>query len=241
MKTATLRALIISVLAGFASQGFASAQADISVNDRGWIKGQQDMLASMKEQQPDSPAALPALVDYEQVMRLPNLNFYVRLPGEYPVVRLKLKYREQKKLHPGLIERNIHDALSPELEKVIQANERAASVAGLAFPTGDEVLEKGSDGATATTISAPATVRQTPVVAKPVTATATPQKPAPAVTAVNKADEPVLPVKHSPVTPPVMPDPEKCLQLAPLFGNRSCIPTPPCRSWLKLCVWPSRS
>lgn len=148
------------------------------------------------------------IVDYEQVMRLPNLNFYVRLPGEYPVVRLKLKYREQKKHHPGLIERNIHDALSPELEKVIQANERAASVAGLAFPTGDEVLEKGSDGATATTISTPATVRQTPVVAKTVTATATPQKPAPAVTGVNKPDEPVLPVKHSPVTPPVT-EPEK--------------------------------
>jgi type IV secretory pathway TraG/TraD family ATPase VirD4 len=33
------------------------------------------------------------IVDYEQIMRLPNLNFYVRLPGEYPVVRLKLKYR----------------------------------------------------------------------------------------------------------------------------------------------------
>lgn len=148
------------------------------------------------------------IVDYEQVMRLPNLNFYVRLPGEYPVVRLKLKYREQKKHHPGLIERNIHDALSPELEQVIQANERAASVAGLAFPTGDEVLEKGSDGATATTISAPATVRQTPVAAQPVTATATSQKPAPAVTAVNKPEEPVLPVKHSPVTPPVT-EPEK--------------------------------
>ncbi|WP_317474297.1 type IV conjugative transfer system coupling protein TraD, partial [Cronobacter sakazakii] len=31
------------------------------------------------------------VVDYEQIMRLPNLNFYVRLPGEYPVVRLGLK------------------------------------------------------------------------------------------------------------------------------------------------------
>lgn len=36
------------------------------------------------------------IVDYEQIMRLPNLNFYVRLPGEYPVVRLKLKYRPFK-------------------------------------------------------------------------------------------------------------------------------------------------
>ena len=148
------------------------------------------------------------IVDYEQVMRLPNLSFYVRLPGEYPVVRLKLKYREQKKRHPGLIERNIHDALSPELEKVIQENERAASAAGIVFPTGDEVLEKGSVGATATTASSPATVRQTPVAAKPVTAAATSQKPAPVVSAVNKSEESVLPVKHSPVTTPVT-EPEK--------------------------------
>ncbi|ELU5570848.1 type IV conjugative transfer system coupling protein TraD [Escherichia coli] len=82
------------------------------------------------------------IVDYDKIMSLPNLNFYVRLPGEYPVVRLKLKYREQKKRHPGLIERNIRDALSPELEKVIQDNERSAVSAGLSFPTGEEILEK---------------------------------------------------------------------------------------------------
>ena len=82
------------------------------------------------------------IVDYEQIMRLPNLSFYVRLPGEYPVVRLKLRYRKQAKLHSGIIERNIRDALSPELEKVIQENERAASIAGLTFPTGEEILEE---------------------------------------------------------------------------------------------------
>lgn len=81
------------------------------------------------------------IVDYEQIMRLPNLSFYVRLPGEYPVVRLKLKYRKQKKLNVGLMERNIRDALSPELEKVIQENERAAVSAGISFPTGEEILE----------------------------------------------------------------------------------------------------
>lgn len=81
------------------------------------------------------------VVDYEQIMRLPNLSFYVRLPGEYPVVRLGLKYRAQKKRNAGLMERNIRDALSPELEKVIRENERTAAAAGLNFPTGDEVLE----------------------------------------------------------------------------------------------------
>lgn len=81
------------------------------------------------------------IVDYEQIMRLPNLSFYVRLPGEYPVTRLKLKYRQLNKPNVGLIERNIRDALSPELEKVIQENERAAMSAGLTFPSGEEILE----------------------------------------------------------------------------------------------------
>ncbi|EGB6316733.1 type IV conjugative transfer system coupling protein TraD [Salmonella enterica] len=91
------------------------------------------------------------IVDYDQIMRLPNLSFYVRMPGEYPVVRLKLKFRKPKKHHPGLIERNIRDALSPELEKVIQENERVASAAGLTFPAGDEVLEMPDANTTSST------------------------------------------------------------------------------------------
>ncbi|MEJ1268979.1 type IV secretion system DNA-binding domain-containing protein [Pantoea ananatis] len=83
------------------------------------------------------------VVDYDNIMKLPNLRFYVRLPGEYPVVKLSLKYREQKKYHPALIERDFRDNLSPELEKIISRNERDAVNLGLRFPTGDEHLERG--------------------------------------------------------------------------------------------------
>ncbi|MDD7997508.1 type IV conjugative transfer system coupling protein TraD [Kosakonia radicincitans] len=93
------------------------------------------------------------VVDYEDVMKLPNLKFYVRLPGEYPVVVLPLKYRRLRKLNQGLIERNIRDALSPELEKVIRENERAAAMAGMHFPTGDDEPVKGN---TATSEEKPA-------------------------------------------------------------------------------------
>lgn len=84
------------------------------------------------------------IVDYEDVMQLRNLKFYVRLPGEYPVVKLALKYRNIKKINTALQERNIRDALSPELEKVIRENERDAALAGLVFPTGEEHLEKAA-------------------------------------------------------------------------------------------------
>ncbi|MBF4180629.1 type IV conjugative transfer system coupling protein TraD [Lelliottia nimipressuralis] len=173
------------------------------------------------------------IVDYEQVMRLPNLSFYVRLPGEYPVVRLKLKYREQKKHHPGLIERNIRDALNPELEKVIQDNERAASVAGVAFPTGDEWLEKGSDldssssvsasSATASISTAPQAASAAPVIPEPLK----PLHTTPAVTpSPITTAPPSMPQRHSPVTAPVT-VPEKS-NVVPLHISRPVpeIPAP---------------
>ncbi|WP_313825042.1 type IV conjugative transfer system coupling protein TraD [Leclercia sp.] len=162
------------------------------------------------------------VVDYEQIMRLPNLSFYVRLPGEYPVVRLKLKYRALKKRHAGLMERNIRDALSPELEKVIQENERAATAAGLTFPTGDEVLEKGTEttpaaGSTAPVSSTGAPATLTPPEEKPVTEPATGKKPArvmPVIRNLRPLAVPVMseaqatiaepaPDNHSTVTTPV--------------------------------------
>ncbi|EMV7411587.1 type-F conjugative transfer system pilin assembly protein TrbC [Enterobacter soli] len=66
MKTAYFRALMLSVLAGFASQVLASAQTETSVTDRNWIKGQQDALAAMKEGMPDPGAGLPVLPQAQQ-------------------------------------------------------------------------------------------------------------------------------------------------------------------------------
>ncbi|HEG2084966.1 TPA: type IV conjugative transfer system coupling protein TraD, partial [Enterobacter kobei] len=159
-------------------------------------------------------------------MRLPNLNFYVRLPGEYPVVRLKLKYRAPKKRQAGLIERNIRDALSPELERVIQENERAAAAAGLTFPTGDEVLEKGSETSSAADGPAPVSsagasgspaaspvekVARTPAEEpKPSRSAAPERQSVPAREPVTSRTAPVVPEvvteKHSTVTDPVTDD-----------------------------------
>lgn len=99
------------------------------------------------------------IVDYDQIMKMPNLQFYVRLPGEYPVVKLNLKYRKQKKYHPALIERDFYDRLSPELEQIIESNERSSRAANISFPTGEEILENGertTATATATAVTEPA-------------------------------------------------------------------------------------
>ncbi|MDJ0042992.1 type IV conjugative transfer system coupling protein TraD [Pantoea ananatis] len=122
------------------------------------------------------------VVDYDQIMKLPNLRFYVRLPGEYPVVKLSLKYREQKKYHPALIERDFRDNLSPELESIIRRNEREAAGLGLRFPAVDETAENASgrpsvpEPVSAEPVTAPGALQARPVSS----ATATPQTVAPA-------------------------------------------------------------
>lgn len=117
-----------------------------------------------------------SVVDYEQVMRLPNLSFYMRLPGEFPVVKLKLKYRQQRKYHPALMERNIRDTLSPALEQMITQNERSARAAGIAFPTGSELLEHPAPGT-----ASPAPARRRTEMASP------PPAPTPVPTAASDA------------------------------------------------------
>lgn len=162
------------------------------------------------------------VVDYEQIMRLPNLNFYVRLPGEYPVIRLKLKYREQKKKNAGLIERNIRDVLSPELEKVIRENERAATSAGLSFMTGDVILEgqpmASTSGAAATPVSSGSTVGKPAPTPKVV-----PEEPA-----ARRSENPV-PVDESvqsavPVVTPEKPRLDERSNVLPLRPALSVVP-----------------
>lgn len=132
------------------------------------------------------------IVDYDQIMKMPNLQFYVRLPGEYPVVKLNLKYRQQKKYHPALIERDFRDRLSPELERIIESNERSARAADISFPTGEEILE-GGDRTTAMPESEPASPSAAPLKADtPVTSTAPPavaDDPAAAVPVENSVNE----------------------------------------------------
>jgi len=149
-----------------------------------------------------------SVVDYEQVMRLHNLNFYVRLPGEFPVVKLKLKYRKQRKYHPALMERNIHDTLSPQLEQMITRNERGARAAGISFLTGDEVLEQPKGAKTA---DIPGTSPGVPVpasektVAKPGPGKDVREQPAEVVQPRSAADNtPVVPETPASAPSPVL-------------------------------------
>lgn len=176
------------------------------------------------------------VVDYDQVMKMPNLRFYIRLPGEYPVVKLSLKYRRQKKYHPALIERDFHDRLSPVLESIIAGNERSAAAAGIRFPTGEEILE-GTETTRAELPQVPSVTpaTETPVkppvpksgkasTPKPVPEKA-PPRPAPVISLPQeKAD-----VTQIPETPPVRPVSEPVSASEPPPSNVWPFPQPVAR------------
>lgn len=63
------------------------------------------------------------VVDHTEIMRLPDLSFYFRLPGEYPVLKMAVPYRDLPKKAESHIERRFHDSLSPLIEKIIFHNE----------------------------------------------------------------------------------------------------------------------
>lgn len=113
------------------------------------------------------------------------------------------------------------DALSPELERVIQENERAAAAAGLTFPTGEEVLEKGSEMSAAADGTAHVASAGTPASSPVEKKTATPEtapKPPQGTVPERKQVAVMEPVisgsatvvpeegggKHNTVTPPVI-------------------------------------
>lgn len=51
--------------------------------------------------------SLRPLVDYSEIMKLNILTCFVRLPGDYPVIKHKLTLKKRPELTPGFIEREI--------------------------------------------------------------------------------------------------------------------------------------
>jgi type IV conjugative transfer system coupling protein TraD len=65
--------------------------------------------------------AVRPIVSYPEISELPNLSCFVRLPGAYPITKLKLAYEKRKDLSPALISRTVsQDVLSTQLEPIIQ-------------------------------------------------------------------------------------------------------------------------
>ncbi|MDR7345410.1 type IV conjugative transfer system coupling protein TraD [Pantoea alhagi] len=69
------------------------------------------------------------LVSYSDVQSLNDLECYITLPGEWPVVRMKLSWRAYREIAEGRIPRDVEDVFDPDIEATL-AGETSDNQAG---------------------------------------------------------------------------------------------------------------
>lgn len=60
------------------------------------------------------------LVNYSDIQSLPNLSCYITLPGEYPVVKMTMRYEKLKDCAPSLLPRDMDISLDAEIEEQLE-------------------------------------------------------------------------------------------------------------------------
>jgi len=137
------------------------------------------------------------LVNYSDIQSLPDLHCYITLPGDYPVVRMNMRYEKMPFIAQGIIPREVDDSLDPEVEAEIDLRERehdgVSRLLNQVMNEGEETTPAANpDGTTRPAFSSAAVARQAQAVAATVTAAVAttapsaataPAKPAPAPTA----------------------------------------------------------
>lgn len=61
------------------------------------------------------------IVSTSEIMRLGNLEAYVRLPGQLPITKIKLKYKERKAENKPFVPRNIDEKSLCDVDEAIEA------------------------------------------------------------------------------------------------------------------------
>lgn len=87
------------------------------------------------------------LVSYSDVQNLDDLECYVTLKGDYPVVKLKLKRNALREIAEGRIDRNVDEIFDPELEK--QLENATSEIDSLTSRVLDKIFAKPGTGAQA--------------------------------------------------------------------------------------------
>ncbi|MCY4478623.1 MAG: type IV secretion system DNA-binding domain-containing protein, partial [Rhodospirillales bacterium] len=104
-----------------------------------------------------------ALALPSEIMRLPNLNGYLKLPGPYPVARIELDYVKREKVAPRFVARGQEapddadgesgegeDNKRAEADAAGNTDEKESKQAGNAPPPKGDAPEQGSDAAAET-------------------------------------------------------------------------------------------
>lgn len=151
------------------------------------------------------------LVSYSDVQSLNDLECYITLPGEWPVVRMKLSWRAYREIAEGRIPRDVEDVFDPDIEATLAgetSDNQAGQIVGRLF--GDAAAaadEQGADSAQAAagaqSAAAPAESATTP--SETTSAQSAPDEKGGRVTALPPpvADPTRAPAADSPAPVPV--------------------------------------
>lgn len=86
------------------------------------------------------------LVSYSDVQSLNDLECYITLPGEWPVVRMKLPWKPYREIAEGRIQREVQDVFDPDIEAALSgetSDDQTGQIVGRLF--GDASTTEGSD------------------------------------------------------------------------------------------------
>lgn len=104
------------------------------------------------------------IISYTDVQKLEDLECFVTLPGDYPVVKMALTFKKLPKVAEAMIERDIESSLDPQVEEEIEQRDAEAQHMDVLFKVGDPVSKNDTASASETPlIPAESLARKTPV------------------------------------------------------------------------------
>ncbi|QLK63908.1 type IV conjugative transfer system coupling protein TraD (plasmid) [Enterobacteriaceae bacterium Kacie_13] len=84
------------------------------------------------------------IISYTDVQKLDDLECFVTLPGDYPVVKMALKYKKLPQIADPLIERDVESSLDPQLEDELEKRDVEARSMDRLFNEEGTAAESGA-------------------------------------------------------------------------------------------------
>lgn len=178
------------------------------------------------------------LVSYSDVQSLNDLECYITLPGEWPVVRMKLPWKAYREIAEGRIPRDVEDVFDPDIEATLAgetADNQAGQIVGRLFGDATEAAAPAEEqnagnavpAAGSQSAAAPADNATAPAETESSSsAQAAAAEAGGRVTALPPPANPAVPAAPAPAapTPPTQPAAENSLQQVDIVKHRDFDP-----------------
>lgn len=179
------------------------------------------------------------LVSYSDVQSLNDLECYITLPGEWPVVRMKLPWKPYREIAEGRIPRDVEDVFDPDIEATLAgeaSDNKAGQIVGRLFgdatdaetPADEQNAGNAGDTAGADNTAAAAGATAPVETASGSSAQSAPDEAGGRVTALPPPANPAVPAAPAPAPaaapPPTQPAAENSLQQVDIVKHRDFDP-----------------